>query len=302
MRNMGGLKNTMKTTFWVYLIGAVALSGIPPLAGFWSKDEILADASGHFPVIYVVLTIAAIFTAFYMTRQMLMVFFGKPRSLAAEHAQESPRVMTVPLMVLAALSLLGGFINLPFEGFHNFGHWLEHTIGELAHAGEFNLGVAGLSTLLAVGGILVGYWLYNPRRFEAFWNVPSLKRGVDPLVQYIGPFFKVLNEKYRIDELYDAAIVQPYRGLSQFLSDVVDWRFWHDWFHEKVIYGGFNLLTRLLSVRVDLGGIDAIANGIGRLTAGAAGGLRRIQTGYVRNYALSIFIGLVVILSYLLLR
>jgi len=110
----------MRTTFWVYLIGAVALAGVPPLAGFWSKDEILAEANQLNVVVYVLLTIAAIFTAFYMTRQVLMVFFGQPRSLAAEHAQESPRLMTVPLMILAALSLFGGLLNLPFEGFHTF--------------------------------------------------------------------------------------------------------------------------------------------------------------------------------------
>ncbi len=104
----------MKMTFWVYLIGAIALAGMPPLAGFWSKDEILAEASSLNFTAYILLTLAAIFTAFYMTRQVLMVFFGKPRSLAAEHAQESPPVMTVPLMVLAGLSVLGGLLNLPF--------------------------------------------------------------------------------------------------------------------------------------------------------------------------------------------
>jgi NADH-quinone oxidoreductase subunit L len=132
MRNMGGLRSRMKTTFWVYLIGALALAGIFPLAGFWSKDEILAESNAFNIWIYVLLTIAAFFTAFYMGRQILMVFFGEPRSPAAEHAQESPALMTVPLIVLAGLSILGGALNLP--SIHTFGHWLEHTIkvGEAA--------------------------------------------------------------------------------------------------------------------------------------------------------------------------
>jgi NADH-quinone oxidoreductase subunit L len=272
------------------------------LAGFWSKDEILADASKEYTWAYILLTIAAVFTAFYMTRQVLMVFFGKPRTLAAEHAQESPALMTVPLMILALLSLVGGGLNLPFERFHNFAHWLEHTLGELAHAGEFLPVIAGTSTLLALAGVGLGWWLYNPRRYEAFWNVPAARRGDDPLRGYIGPIFEVLKNKYWVDELYWAVILNPYIALSRFLAEVIDWRFWHDWFHERVIYGGFNWLTRLLAVRVDLGGIDALANGIATGMGRLAERLRTIQTGYVRNYALSIFIGVIVIIGYLLLR
>jgi NADH-quinone oxidoreductase subunit L len=103
MRNMGGIKDRMKITYWVYLIGSIALAGLPPLAGFWSKDEILASAKELNTTVYILLTLAAFLTAFYMTRQVLMVFFGRPRSPAAEHAEESPPVMTIPLMILAAL-------------------------------------------------------------------------------------------------------------------------------------------------------------------------------------------------------
>jgi NADH-quinone oxidoreductase subunit L len=126
MRNMGGLRTRMPTTFVVYLIGALALAGIPPLAGFWSKDEILAEASHLNPVVFWLLLIAAGFTAFYMARQIFLVFFGEPRTAPAEHARENPRVITVPLMILAGLSVLGGALNLPV--FHTLGHWLEHTI------------------------------------------------------------------------------------------------------------------------------------------------------------------------------
>jgi NADH-quinone oxidoreductase subunit L len=302
MRNMGGLKDKIKITFWVYLIGAIALTGIPPLAGFWSKDEILAEANHLNLTAYILLTLAAVFTAFYMARQILMVFFGKPRSLAAEHADESPPVMTVPLMILAALSLLGGLINLPMDGFHHLGHFLEHTLGELAHAGEFVLFVAVLSTALTLVAFGVAWWLYNPRRYQEFWSEPAARRPDDPLRAYIGPVFETLKNKYWVDELYWTVILNPYISLSRFLADVIDWRFWHDWFHDKVLVSGYNVLTRLLAVRFDLGGIDAFFNGMAALVQRFSVLLRQVQTGYVRNYALMIFVGVVVILGYLLLR
>jgi NADH-quinone oxidoreductase subunit L len=130
------------------MMGTLALAGIVPFAGFWSKDEILLDASRHYSLIYWVLSIAAFLTAFYMGRQIWMVFFGEPRHEAAAHAEESPPIMTVPLMVLAFLSIVGGALNLPFEGFHNLGHWLEHTLHEVESL-PLNLGVAGISTALA---------------------------------------------------------------------------------------------------------------------------------------------------------
>jgi NADH-quinone oxidoreductase subunit L len=302
MRNMGGLKDKIKITFWVYMIGAIALTGIPPLAGFWSKDEILAEANHLNPTAYIMLTLAAIFTAFYMARQVLMVFFGKPRTPAAEHANESPLVMTVPLMILAALSILGGLLNLPFGGFHNFTVWVEHTQGEIAKEGEFVLLVALISTILALLAFAVAWWLYNPRRYDEFWSAPAARRPDDPLRSYIGPVFEVLKNKYWVDELYWTVILNPYIALSRFLADVIDWRFWHDWFHDRVIVGGYNLLTRLLAVRFDLGGIDAFFNGLAALVQRFAVLLRQVQTGYVRNYALMIFVGVVVILGYLLLR
>ncbi|MCC7130977.1 MAG: hypothetical protein B6D39_03945 [Anaerolineae bacterium UTCFX2] len=300
MRNMGGLRSRMKVTFWVYLIGAISLSGLPPLAGFWSKDEILAEANKLYIWAYVLLAIAAIFTAFYMTRQVLMVFFGKPRSAAAEHAQESPPVMTIPLMILAGLTVLGGLINLP--EFHTLEHWMEHTLGQAIHKAEFVMLVAALSTVLALLAIVAGWWFYNPRRYEAFWAEPAAKRPDDPLRRLIGPLFELWKNKYWIDELYWAAILNPYIALSRFLADVVDWRFWHDWFHDQALFGGFNRLTGLLAGRIDLGIIDGIANGLGTLAQRVAAVLRSVQTGFVRNYALSIFLGVVIILGYLLLR
>ncbi len=311
MRNMGGLRSRMKTTYWVYLIGALALAGIVPLAGFWSKDEILAEANHLNTGVYWMLTIAAFFTAFYMGRQVLLVFFGKARSLAAEHARESPAVMTVPLMILAGLSVVGGALNLP--AVHTFGHWLEHTIHleeasvaggavvEATAGGGFNLSVALLSTGLALIAIAVSWWLYD-RRYQELQVLPTAKRPDDPLQGLIGPVFSGMENKWWVDELYEAILLKPYVAVSRFLADVVDWRFWHDWFHDVVIVGGYNALSWLLSIRIDLGIIDGIANGLATVTQRVAAQMRLIQTGYVRNYALSVFIGAIVILGYLILR
>jgi NADH-quinone oxidoreductase subunit L len=298
MRNMGGLRNRMKITFWVYLIGAVALAGVPPLAGFWSKDEILAEALALNPLVYWMLTLAAFFTAFYMGRQVLMVFFGEARSTPAEHARENPPVMTVPLMVLAVLAVLGGALNLP--GLHSFTTWLEHTL-EFVHEGEFNLTVAALSTGLALVAIVAAWYLYS-RRYNAMLKQPAAKRPDDPLRPMLGFIFTGMENKWYVDEIYDALIIRPYKSLASFLADVIDWRFWHDWFHDRVIAGGYRLFARLLSVRIDLGGINAVADGLAAGTQWLASGLRRVQTGYVRNYALSVFLGVVIILGYLILR
>jgi NADH-quinone oxidoreductase subunit L len=291
MRNMGGLRKKMPTTFWVYLAGALALSGLPPLAGFFSKDEILAEASLLNPPVYILLTIAAFFTAFYMGRQVWMVFFGSPRSEGAEQAKESPAVMTVPLVLLAVFSVIGGALNLP--GVHWFTDWLEHTL-EHAHAGEFNVLVAGISTGLALLAIFLAWLLYG--------RIPLQKGQPDPLRRMLGPIFVGMENKWWVDELYWAVILNPYIALAKFLADIVDWRFWHDWFHDSVLFGTWNALTRWSALSFDLGFIDAIANGLGDGTQTLAAGLRQIQTGFVRNYALSVFLGVVVLVGYLILR
>ena len=155
MRNMGGLRKQMPVTFWVYLIGALTLGGVFPLAGFWSKDEILADSNLYYPLVYWLLVLGAFLTAFYMGRQIFMVFFGKERTEVAKHAEESPAVITIPLIILALLSVFGGVLNLP--GLHTLTAWLEHTI-EFIHPGEFNLTVAVSSTILALLAIFLS-WL-----------------------------------------------------------------------------------------------------------------------------------------------
>ncbi len=297
MRNMGGLLDRMKVTFVVYLIGALALAGIFPLAGFWSKDEILAEAFKLHPAVYWMLTIAAFFTAFYMGRQVLLVFFGRPRTAAAEHAEENPPVMTVPLMVLAVLAVFGGLLNVPGATFFK---WLEHTI-TIAKEGEFNYFVAILSTVLALLALLLAWYLYS-KRYRDMQDLPVAKRSDDPLRAIIGPIFTVFENKYWVDEAYKAVFLDTYVWLAKFLAQVIDGRFWHDWFHDVVLVGGYRLLSRLLAVRIDLGGIDFIANGLAAVAQGLAARLRRLQTGLVRNYALAVFLGVVVIFGYLIIR
>ncbi len=307
MRNMGGLRTKMKTTFWVYTIGALALSGIVPLAGFWSKDEILAEASAINPAVYWLLLIAAFFTAFYMGRQVIMVFLGESRSEPAAHATESPAIMTIPLVILAILSVIGGFINFP--SFHTFTTWLEHTVQVVtegaAGVGEaavgFNPVVAVASTILAVGAITLAWYFYL-RRTREMERLPLNRRSDDPLRPLLGPLFTLWENKYWVDEFYGYLVVKPYQWLSSFLADKVDGEFWHDFFHDTVLVGGYNAATRLLAGPIDLGFIDGIANFLGDGFKELAAQMRKIQSGFVRNYALSIFIGVICIIGYLIIR
>ena len=262
MRNMGGLRKRMPVTFWVYLIGALALAGIPPLAGFFSKDEILAAAQGHNLGVFAVLAIAAFFTAFYMGRQVLMIFFGKGRTPAAEHASEQPAIITVPLIFLAVLSVLGGALNLP--GVHTLESWLEHTLGH-AEPAEFVLPVALLSVGLALVGIFLAWLLYGRKPL-------ATPAQPDPLTK-LGALYTGSERKWFVDELYQTIIVRPLKWLAA-------------WFAGPV----------------DQGGIDGVVNGAGSLTVGLAGLLRKLQTGYVRTYALWMVVGVAIMLAVLLLR
>jgi NADH-quinone oxidoreductase subunit L len=291
MRNMGGLRKQMPVTFWVYLIGALALGGVFPLAGFWSKDEILADANLYYPLVYWLLVLGAFLTAFYMGRQIFMVFFGQERTEVAKHAEESPAVVTVPLIILAFLAVFGGVLNLP--GVETLTAWLEHTI-EFIHPGEFNLTVALSSTILALLAIFLSWLVYGRK--------PMAAGEKDPLKKMFGPIFTIFEKKYWVDEGYWAVFVDRYIDLARFLAQTIDWRFWHDWLHESVIAANFQRLTNFLANPIDIGIIDGIANGLAKVTQGTSASLRKIQNGFVRSYALSVLLGVVLILGYLLLK
>ena len=294
MRLMGGLRKQMPVTFRVFLVGAIALAGIPPLAGFFSKDEILAEAFLLNKPVYFLLAAAAFLTAFYMGRQIWLVFFGSARHQAAEHAEESPPLITVPLIALAVLSTLGGIINLPWK--HSFTHWLEHTYESFhlsLHPGEFNFQVALLSTGLGVLAIGISWLLYGRKPLE--------KNQPDPLQKGLGPIFTGMNRKWYVDEIYGALLIKRYVDLARFLSIKVDWEFWHDWFHDKVIGGIYQAGARFLAEPIDLGVIDGISKGLSKLFYDLSEQSRKLQTGYVRNYALGVFGGVVLILGYLIL-
>jgi NADH-quinone oxidoreductase subunit L len=265
----------------------------------------LLDAAKKFPFIYILLVIAAFFTAFYMGRQIWMVWFGKPRHAAAEHAEESPKVITIPLMVLAGLSVLGGVLNLP--GVHTLTVWLGHTIGVAAEHeaelapwlaiswGGLNPVVAIVSTGLALIAIFISWLIYGRKPLEAGQK--------DPLKKPLGFLFTGMENKWFVDEIYAAVILKPYTAAARFLADVIDWRFWHDWFHEKVVAGTYQFISKtVLDLRVDQQFIDAIANGLGELTKRISASLRRLQNGFVRTYALAVLFGVVAILGYLILK
>jgi NADH-quinone oxidoreductase subunit L len=313
MRYMGGLRHKMRTTYIVYLIGALALAGIFPLAGFWSKDEILLHAQTHETPIFIVLALAALGTAFYVGRQLIMTFYGKPRHAAARHAHESPPLMTRPLVVLAALTIVGGLLNLPYlsaaeaerNEMHPHGFWLwleqweEHSIPafELAEEGIVHLPhtpvvfspvVAGLSLLLAIGGLALAYFVYRGR--------PRTYDEPDQLARTPIWWWSVLP----LNSLYMKGFVPLFNRFSVWLADKVDWAFWHDFIHDRVIRDIFVTFADFSAHVLDAQGVDGLVNGAGSVTRRLAGALRLTQTGYARTYALAVLLGAVGLLVYFL--
>jgi NADH-quinone oxidoreductase subunit L len=262
MRNMGGLRKKLPFTFWVYLIGGVTLAGLAPLAGFFSKDEILAAASQGHTAVFVVLVIAAFLTAFYIGRQLVLVFFGAPRTQSAGKATESPKVIIIPLLILAGASVLGGLLNFP--GMLTLEHWLSHTLGELPSTG-FLWPVAALSLVIALLGLGLAWLIY--------WPNPSKIDQPDVLQKSLGPVFTGMEHKWWVDELYNTIILAPYKAFANFLSGTVD-----------------------------LGVIDRAGTGLSAGATGLGTWLRRFQNGFVRSYALWMLIGLVAIMTFLVLR
>lgn len=204
IREMGGLGARMKITAWTFGIGALALSGIPPFSGFWSKDAVLTAALDKQPILFIVGLTAAFFTALYMARLFFLVFAGKPRE--GQHAKESPSVMTIPLIVLAVLATVAGFVETPFSGW--FGQWLE---GEGA-AHQVSGLVMVVSAAVGLLGLYIGWLIYvkgTIRRDAISSRVPGL--------------ITVLERKYYIDELYQLVFVKPLTGLGKVLELIDDY-------------------------------------------------------------------------------
>ncbi|MFP3940302.1 MAG: NADH-quinone oxidoreductase subunit L [Thermoanaerobaculia bacterium] len=280
MRKMGGLKAHLPVTYWTFLVATLAIAGIPPLAGFFSKDEILAAAAGggHW-LLWGVGLLTAGLTAGYMFRAVLLTFHGSFRGTEEQrhHLHESPPVMTVPLVVLAVGSAVAGFAGIPNALAELFGghdwNWLHHVL-EPAYAavgaeGAHHLPVAAelalmaLSVAVAVTGIGIAWKLYGGER--------GLEGG-RRLAERFPAVHGLLVHKYYVDEIYDAVFVRPLRAVSRFFWKVVD--------------------GRGIDGTVHLGAyLTELAGDLGRLTT----------TGNVRNYALYLFLGIVVLVTWVLL-
>lgn len=291
IRKMGALRKKMPVTFITFLAGTLAIAGIPGLSGFFSKDEILwkAFSSEHgSPLLWLVGAAAAGMTAFYMFRLVFLTFCGESRvdHHAAEHLHESPKSMTIPLSILAVLSVIGGYVGVPhiLGGENRIEKFLEpvFTVSEKAGAGE-TIGEAAVSleggaeavthsassgglemtmmivsVIIALFGILLAYIFYLKSK-----NIP------EKLSQSFSPIYNMLLNKYYVDEIYDALIVTPIKKGSIFL-----WEF----FDAKVI--------------------DGLANGIGTFFENSGLSLRTLQNGRAQTYAVGILIGAVIFIGY----
>ena len=264
MRRMGGLKKAMPITFITMLIAALAISGIFPLAGFWSKDEILMTAFHKNPTLWVVGSIASIMTAFYMFRLIYLTFFNSFRGTEEQkhHLHESPSLITVPLVILAILSFFGGIISLPGHSWLN--EYLSPLFSKATHEAH-NLGfeeymLMGIATIGALIGIGIAYKKYLKDN-----SIPSEDAEISGLT-------KVLYNKYYVDEIYDAIFVKPINVLSSFFRDSVE--------------------TTL----------SAMVFGLGKVTNEIAFQGKRIHNGSVGLYLFAFVIGVIVILTYLFLQ
>ena len=324
MRNMGGLFSRMPITAVTYLIGTFALAGLPFFAGFWSKDEILGDAFneaffGHTEWVVMaglvalpLLLLAAGLTAFYMWRQVQMVFFGDPRSEGAAQAPESVSWMTIPLMILAFFSITIGFINVPsytpiFSGFlgiqdYEFKHFLESAVPSVT-AGEalnFNILLAITAVALAFAAIFVAHSIYAGNKAVVNRDA-AIEDRKDPLnTGASGGAWRLANARLYWDETYFRLFENPYNRISQLLA-ALDWNALHDYFHDSVIFRGYNAVAGFLARPFDQGIIDGVVNGVARVVGLVSGRVRGVQTGYVRTYAVALLLGVVAVVLVMLL-
>ncbi len=307
MRNMGGLFRRMPRTAWTFIIGGLALSGFPLVtAGFWSKDEILADAwANEHTIIFAVLALSALLTAFYTGRQIMMTFFGKPRTEAAAHASEHDSIfawMTVPLMVLAVFAVAGGWIGIP-KAFPVLGalstNPFHHYIGSLAealhiHAAELPFDAIPLLTSLvvALGGLFLGWLVYRG------YAGRGERAALDPLQRPLGRLYPILQNKYYFDELYDKLLIKSSQRLAGWL-----FKFDDAWVIDPIVDGVGKVGRRLSEVGhwIDVNIVDRTVNGVGEVAGALGSSLRVLQTGKAQNYLLVGLVAISVLLGAFLL-
>jgi NADH-quinone oxidoreductase subunit L len=317
LRNMGGLKQYLPITYWTFLIGALAIAGVPLLSGFFSKDEILfrtfvgSDVNGFhgYPLLWFIGVVTSLLTAIYMFRLVFLAFHGERRAAhAGEHTEETepahghgghgpghlhdaPPSMALPLIVLAMGSIFAGYVGVPHAvgGSNRLETFLHPSFAPPAHAKVLSTAEAAasgetagqhgeaaaahgdvertelmlmlVSSLIAIGGIFIAmyFWLKRPDAAAA-------------MASRFAPIYRLLYNKYYVDEIYDAVIVQPIKKIS-----------------ESVLWKGF-----------DAGLIDGIVNGVGHVVSTVSGVARRLQTGSIRTYAASLILGSVLILGWYL--
>ncbi len=327
MRNMGGLRKTMPVTFWTFLIGGLSLSGLPIItAGFWSKDEILADAwlvldkygSGAHGLVFVLLALAAFMTAFYTMRQISLTFGGEPRSEAAKHANLGQGIvsftMTLPLVILAVFAIGAGFIGVPTDfpilgpifspEYNAFHHLVIEALplpaATAAYASlpdyhppapPFNIVPVATSVVVALLGLWLGYLVY--------WRKPLRAGQADPMENFLGPLHPVLQNRYYLDDVYIAVFVKPSQWLAGQVSVFLDRGIIDALLH--IIARVFTWLGDLIKV-LNLWLIDGVGDGIPIAIFGFGGWLRRLQSGRVQLYLLlvlaaAVLIGVVMVLS-----
>jgi NADH-quinone oxidoreductase subunit L len=304
MMNMGGLLRRMPATGWTFVIGALALTGIFPWAGFWSKDEILAEAWHGYAqeaafglgaswnlVIWLLLTVAALLTAFYTGRQIFLTFAGKPRTEAAKHAPESTKSMVWPLVILAAFATFLGLAGMPWANqfFYLLGEEA-NMAGQHLHHGEFNWLIAGISTAVAVLGWFVAWLIYGRK---------PLAVPVDPLEKPLGPVYTLLKNKYYVDEIYQMFILNPVVRLAGAFA-IFDRRVIDAIVNAVGAFGRW--LSSALKKFVDNPIVDGAVNGVGWVTAQAGEFMRATQTGNVQNYLLVAAVTVVLLLALFLVR
>jgi NADH-quinone oxidoreductase subunit L len=267
LRKMGGLKKALPLTYLTFLIATLAIAGIPPFAGFFSKDEILAAAFEHSVPIYILLTVTSLFTAFYMFRLFYLTFYGGFRGTEEQkhHLHESPKVMTIPLIALAVLSAIGGFMGIPevLGG----DHALRNFLSPVFSASASRLPAHGLShsteyILMAITLVLLAITILAAR------NTYLRKATVPvPETEELGALHRLVYRKYYVDELYESLIVKPLRALSA-------------------------LFYRVIDLKV----IDGLVNYMGQTAITASNSLKAIQTGNIGFYIMAMVVSIIIIL------